>query len=180
MPNCDCCSRQMDLFALTWLNKLSVTKMSIFPNLYCILQVHCSIYYVKLFNLIKDRRVQYKNNNSFPAIKQVGFSLSRVKATYHGPVLARNSVAVPSEAAFARVILCGSRTPLGHPQPLHPEAAWIWKHLLISWIVLLAFKMQTKYPLRKSFCLGLLPDCLTVQRADEPPAVCVQWHYQAL
>lgn len=115
MPNCACCSSQMELLALTWLNKLSGIKMSILPNLHRILQVHCSIYYVKLFNLIKDRRVQYESNNNFPAIKQKGFSLSGAKSTYHGPIPARDlfafSVTGSSEAAFSSVILCGSWTP---------------------------------------------------------------------
>ena len=126
MPNCACCSSQMELLALTWLNKLSVIKMNILPNLHCILQVHCSIYYVKLFNLIKDRRVQYKSNNSFPAIKQEGFSRSGAKATYHGPVPPKDLFAFPvtgsSEAAFTSVILCGSWTPMGRLQPVHPRA----------------------------------------------------------
>lgn len=122
MPNCACCSSQMELLALTWLNKLSGIKMSILPNLHRILQVHCSIYYVKLFNLIKDRRVQYESNNNFPAIKQEGFSLSGAKSTYHGPIPARDlfafSVTGSSEAAFCAV----HGPPLGHPQPLHPGA----------------------------------------------------------
>lgn len=126
MPNCACCSSQTELLALTWLNKLNVIKMNILPNLHCILQVHCSIYSVELFNLIKDRRVQYKSNNSFPAIKQEGFSLSGAKAPYHGPVPVRDLLAFPvtdsSEVTFSSVILCGSRTPLGHPQPVHPRA----------------------------------------------------------
>lgn len=91
--------------------------MNILHNPYCILQVHCLIYYVKLFNLIKDKRVQYKSNN-FPAIKQEGFSLSAAKATYHGPArdLFAFAITVSSEALTV-VTQCSS-------WPVHPGQGW--------------------------------------------------------
>lgn len=102
--------------------------MNILPNPYCILQVHCSIYDVKLFHLIKDKRVQYKSNNSFPAIKQEGFSLSGAKATYHVPArdLFAFLITVSSEALTV-VTQCSSWPPQGHPQPTpHSHAGTLW------------------------------------------------------
>lgn len=126
MLNHACCSSQMELLALTRLNKLSIIKINILPNLHCLLQVHFLIYYAKLFNLIKNRKVQSGSNNSFPSIKWVGFSPSESKAIYHGPIPVRDLFAftVPgsSEAVLTIIILCGSQTSLGHWQPFHPRA----------------------------------------------------------
>lgn len=124
MLNHACCSSQMELLALTRLNKLSIIKTNILPNLHSLLQVHFLIYYVKLFNLINNRKVRYRSNNSIPSIKWAGFSPSEAKAIYHGPIPARDlfafSVPCSSGAVLTSIILCGSQSFLGHWQHFHP------------------------------------------------------------